>query len=132
MRHDLVTEGAWVDLRDISTVRARDRKAAMQGLLRNIKVDLEGGDVEIPDRLSAVLSASDDLAEAAALTLITEWCVPYLDGAVPSLDAIGDLEMEDYDRLLKLAEPAIKKFMPPKVSPDDHADPKSPSVPASA
>lgn len=139
-RHSLKSDGAWVDLRDVSLVRAGERKQAMNKAFE--AAALSGGsteDVSI-DTMIKMLGATTDFAEYAAAAVIVKWFVPYLaDGPVEfdrrnltgTVAQINDLEVDDYDRLLELIAPAAEALMPQVASPDQADDPKSPSGPAS-
>lgn len=129
-RHDL-TDGAWVVLKPVEHVRARDRKAALVALAGAATMDTDG-EITVAG-FAAVLGASSDLAEAVAAMLLTEWSIPYLPDVPPSLVAVGDLRTPDYDALLTLIEPSLKLFLPASSAKvDDHQDPASPSGPVSA
>lgn len=129
--HDLSTEGACVQLRDVSDVRARDRKATLRALSKFVTLDENGDITESSFDPGNLITAASDIAEAVASMLLVGWDIPYLNVA-PSLDAIGDLKTDDYDRLLELVEPAVRLFLPSSSNNvDDHGDEQSPSVPAS-
>lgn len=133
MRHDLVTEGAWVELRDVEDLRARDRKKVDAIISAQILVDLDGNVTAGPELVSAIKDATPD---AVAAALVSSWEIPYLpDAPLPRLDAdvLGELLLADYDRLLELTQPAMAILMPgDSRDPSEHADPQSPSGPASA
>jgi hypothetical protein len=132
-RHVLKTDGAWVDLRDVEDLRARDRKKVDAIISAQITVDLDGNVTTGPELVSAIKDAAPD---AVAAALISSWEIPYLpDAQLPRLDAeiLGELKLDDYDRLMELIEPAMSLLMPHSSSNvDDHQDPTSPSEPASA
>ena len=131
-RHVLKTEGAWVDLREVEDLRARDRKAVEAVVYSSVDFDIESGGVTANERTIAQISSAAPDAVAAAL--IFSWEIPYLpDARIPRLDPeiLGELRLDDYDRLMELVEPAQKLLMPRGSSDvDDHADPQSPSGPA--
>jgi hypothetical protein len=131
-RHALKSDGAWVELRDVEDLRARDRKKVDALLMGQVSADLDGN-VSV-DR-GAVRAIISEVPEAVAALLVAAWEIPYLpDAKLPSIDAeaLDDLRLDDYNRLLELAEPAIRLFMPSSSrNVDDHADPASPSGPAS-
>lgn len=131
-RHVLKTSGAWVEMRDVEDLRARDRKKIDALMARQVTVDVEG-DVSV-DR-GAVFAIMRGIPEAVAALLVSAWEIPYApDAQLPSIDpeVLDDLRLDDYNRLLELAEPAVKLFMPGRSNnPDDHTDPASPSGPAS-
>lgn len=133
-RHVLKTDGAWVELRDVEDLRARDRKKVEAVIMDAITFDAETGSISAgPGALERITNGT---AEAVATRLISAWEIPYLPGApLPLADPeiLGELLLADYDRLTELLEPAIDVLNPrsPR-NPDDHADPASPSGPASA
>lgn len=132
-RHELKTDGAWVELRDVADLRARDRKKVDAVVMSAVTFDMETGAVEAsPDALEKVASGTND---ATAAVLISAWEIPYLpDAPLPRLDAeaLGELMLADYDRLMELIRPAVDALNPRSSrNPDDHADPQSPSEPAS-
>lgn len=132
-RHVLKTDGAWVELRDVEDLRAKDRKAIDAVITAQIHVDLDGNVEAGPELVEAIKNAAP---EAVAAQLISSWEIPYLpDLRIPRLDpdALGELKLADYDRLMELIEPALKLLMPNSSrNVDDHGDPASPSEPASA
>lgn len=138
-RHVLKSDGAWVDLRDVSLVRAGERKAAMS---KAFEAAALGGGKEDPsiESIIKMLGATTDFAEYAAAAVLVKWFVPYLaDGPVEfdrrnlvgTVAQINDLTGDDYDRLLTLIAPAAEALMPRVSTPDDVDDPSSPSEPAS-
>lgn len=140
-RHVLKSDGAWVDLRDASLVRAGERKQAMnkafEAAAHGSRTDDEKPTVESVVKL---LSATTDFTEYAGACVLVKWFVPYLDDAPVEHDRrdlpgtvakINDLTGDDYDRLLELVAPAAVALMPRIMTPDDVDDPESPSEPAS-
>lgn len=139
-RHVLKSDGAWVDLRDVSLVRAGERKLAMNKAFEAARHGASGTEVSV-ETMIKLLSATTDFAEYAAAAVLVKWFVPYLDEApaehdrrnLPGIVAqINDLTGDDYDRLIELAGPAAEALMPRSSTPDDVDDPASPSEPASA
>jgi hypothetical protein len=134
MRHILKSDGAWVELRDVEDLRARDRKAVEAIVMGAIEVDMDTG--RIAAGRGAVAQIMNGAPDAVATQLITAWEIPYApDLQLPRLDAeaLGELRLDDYRRLMELVEPAVVLLMPGRSNnPDDHADPSSPSEPASA
>lgn len=133
-RHPLKSSGAWVELRDVEDLRARDRKAVSKIVMSAITFDLDSGEVTAgPDAATRIV---DETPDAVAAQLITSWEIPYLpDARIPRLEPemLDELLIEDYDRLRELVEPAVALLMPHgSNNVDDHADPQSPSEPASA
>lgn len=137
-RHSLKSDGAWVDLRDVSLVRASERKAAMNKAYEAARH--AGGAEPSIEGIIAVIGATTDFAEIVAAALLVKWFVPYLNEAPTDLDRrnltgtvaqINDLTGDDYDRLLELIAPAAEVLMPRVSTPDDVDDPSSPSEPAS-
>lgn len=133
MRHDLVTEGAWVELRDVEDLRAKDRKKVTAIVMSAVSVDLDGEVTTGPEMVSLIMEAAPD---AVIGLLVAAWEIPYLpDAQLPCLDvdALGELKLDDYDRLKELVAPAQALLMPHSSNNvDDHADPRSPSEPVSA
>lgn len=131
-RHSLKSDGAWVDLRDIEDLRARDKKKVDALLMGQVRTDLDGN-VEL-DR-GALQAIMTGIPDAVASLLVCGWEIPYSpDALLPSIDpdSLDDLRLDDYARLLELVEPAVALFMPHRSdNVDDHADPASPSEPAS-
>ena len=131
-RHSLKSDGAWVELRDIEDLRARDKKKIDALLMGQLSADLDGN-VEL-DRgvVRAILS---EVPDAVIAMLVCGWEIPYSpDARLPSIDpeSVDDLRLDDYNRLLELIEPALALFMPGRSdNVDDHANPASPSEPVS-
>ena len=140
-RHVLKSDGAWVDLRDPSLIRAGERKAAMAKAYAAARAASGDGDVSM-DSLIELIAATTDFAEIVAASLVAKWYVPELHEAGPvapdrrdlagTVAQMQDLTGDDYDRLLELAAPAIEMLRPRGITPDDVDDPASPSEPASA
>jgi hypothetical protein len=133
IRHVLKTDGAWVELRDVEDLRARDRKKVDAVVMSALTVDMETGAIAAnPGALEKVASGTN---EAIAAVLISSWEIPYLpDAQLPCIDpdVLGELRLPDYDRLIELIEPAAALLNPRSSSnPDDYDDPQSPSEPAS-
>jgi hypothetical protein len=138
-RHVLKSDGAWVDLRDVSLVRAGERKQAMGKALEAAAYSGGKDDPSI-DAVIKMLGATTDFAEFAAAAVLVKWFVPYLADAPVEHDRrnltgivaqINDLTTDDYDRLMELIAPAAEALMPRISTPDDADDPASPSEPVS-
>jgi hypothetical protein len=134
-KHNLVTKGAWVKLRAFEDLRAKHRKRALAGRLGAMQLDPNTGKPTSIEARVAIL-AGMNLAEDVAAMLITEWNIPYLPGAQLPNDnpeLIGELTIEDNNRLLELTEEIRKKLIADRktVDPSDYADPDSPSKPGS-
>ena len=131
-RHALKSDGAWVELRDVEDLRARDRKKVNAIVMSAVSVDLDGNVSTGPEMVSLIQEAAPD---AVIGLLVAGWEIPYLpDAKLPKLDAdvLGELKLDDYDRLLELVGPAQALLMPHSSSNvDDFEDPQSPSGPAS-
>ena len=133
-RHVLKSDGAWVELRDLLDVRARDRRKVTAAMTAGVSVDIETGRIAA-DSARVMQAFETDAPEAVAALLITAWEIPYMpDAKLPSIDpeSVGELRLDDYDRLMEIIKPAVSLLLARRPSPDDHADPTSPSVPASA
>ena len=132
-RHILKSDGAWVELRDLLDVRARDRKKVTGIMTSAVHItDLSTGAMDAD--ADVVMKAYESIPEVVAALLITAWEIPYApDAKLPSIDpdSIGDLRLDDYDRLMEIVKPAVDLLMARPPSPDDYADPTSPSEPAS-
>jgi hypothetical protein len=132
-QHPLKSDGAWVELRDVEDLRARDRKAVEAIIMSAVEVDMETGHVAAGR--GAIAQIMTGAPEAVATQLITAWEIPYMpDAQLPRLDpeAIGDLRLDDHRRLMELVEPAVALLMPGRSNnPDDHDKPASPGEPAS-
>lgn len=117
-RHPLVTEGAWVQLRDPKTFKSGDKRQ----VLRAVK-DMEGGEG------SAAVSFMDGIAVVAVEAWSLNLPVPSADPAVLDMMEIGD-----YDALFRLLSPAQEVLFPtaPEQTPEQAADPGSPTVPSAA
>ena len=132
-RHVLKTDGAWVELRDVEDLRARDRKKVEAVIMNAITFDAETGSIAAgPGALEQITNGT---GEAVAMRLISAWEIPYIaDAQLPLVDpdVLGELKLPDYDRLIELLQPAIDVLNPRSArDPSDHADPVSPSEPAS-
>lgn len=131
-RHSLKSDGAWVELRDVEDLRQRDRKKVNAIVMSAISVDLDGNVAAGPEMVSLIQEAAPD---AVIELLVSGWEIPYLpDAKLPKLDpdVLGELKLDDYDRLLELVTPAQDLLMPhASNNVDDYQDPASPSEPAS-
>jgi hypothetical protein len=131
-RHPLKSDGAWVELRDVEDLRAKDRRAVDAVISAQISVDLDGNVNAGPELVAAIKDAAPDAVIAA---MVSSWEIPYLPEArIPRLDPdnLGELKLDDYDRLKELTEPAMRLLMPrSSENVDDYQDPQSPSGPAS-
>jgi PAS domain-containing protein len=131
-RHVLKTDGAWVELRDVEDLRGRDRKAVNAIVMAAIQIDDDGNVIPGSESVSQIVDAAP---EAVAAQLISSWEIPYLpDALIPRLEPenLGELKLEDYDRLRELIDPAVTLLMPrSSKDPSDYDDPTSPSGPAS-
>jgi hypothetical protein len=132
-RHVLKTDGAWVELRDVEDLRAKDRKAVENAVMSAVEVDMDTG--RIAAGKGAIQQIINGAPDAVAERLIVGWEIPYLpDAPLPSADPeqLGELRLDDHRRLMELIEPAVNLLMPGRSNnPDDHDDPSSPSEPAS-
>lgn len=132
MRHVLKTDGAWVELRDVEDLRAKDRKAVQAVVMGALEFDFETGQVATGQE--SVQRIVDGAPDAVARQLVVGWEIPYLpDAQLPRLDpdVLGELMLEDYDRLRELIAPAVALLMPgDSRDPSDFENPTSPSVPA--
>ena len=131
-RHVLKSDGAWVELRDVEDLRARDKKKIDALITSQVSADLDGNVSVDRGAVSAIMAGVPD---AVAALLVSAWEIPYNpDAKLPSIDpeALDDLRLDDYNRLLELVGPAVRLFMPGRSdNVDDHANPASPSEPVS-
>lgn len=132
-RHVLKTDGAWVELREVEDLRAKDRKKVEAVIMDAITFDMETG--AITPGPGALERITNGTGEAVAERLISSWEIPYLpDAPLPLLnpEILGELTLADYDRLMELIQPAVNVLNPRSSrNVDDHADPTSPSAPVS-
>jgi len=133
MRHVLKTDRAWVELRDIEDLRAKDRKAVQAAVMAGVEVDMETGRVSATKDVIAQFMSGGP--EAVAIRLVASWEIPYLpDAPIPLVnpEILDELKLEDHARLMELVEPAVRLLMPGRSdNPDDYENPESPSEPAS-
>jgi hypothetical protein len=133
-RHVLKSDGAWVEMRDPDDLRARDKKKVNAVITDMVKVDMESGAVGTgPDVVRRIVQ---DIPDVVAGLLVIGWEIPYLpDAKLPGIDpeALDDLRLDDYNRLLELVEPVLALLMPSSSNNvDDYERPESPSEPVSA
>ena len=134
-RHVLKSDGAWVELRDVHDLRARDRKKVAATMTSAIRItDFSEGTMDA-DTSQVMEAYQNGVPEAIAAVMISTWDIPYLpDAKIPSIDpeVLGELLLDDYDRLMELIEPARALLLPnSSTDPDDYDDPASPSEPVS-
>ena len=119
-RHELPS-GGWVELRDVDTLRARDRKNVM----RNVH-DPEDG---------RTIASLIEMGDGVLAMMVTAWELPYLENApLPSVDlsVLEELTLPDETELQRLCAPAAKLVVTrSEPDPSDHDDPTSPTAPAS-
>lgn len=130
--------GGWVEMKDPNFLRGKDRDA----LIRQLNGGKNGQiDVSDPD---AKLDAGLRAAKIMAGIMITGWHLPYQpdpaedgtarDWVLPSVDytIMDELLAPDVVLIEEELKVAQRVLMPQKPSPDQHADPESPSGPESA
>lgn len=131
-QHSLKSDGAWVELRDVEDLRAKDAKAVENAVMSAIEVDIDTGRVAAGK--GAISQIVNGAPEAVAVQLVVAWYIPYLpDAPLPRLnpEILGELSLADHRRLMELIEPAVAMLMPGRSNnPDDHNKPASPSEPA--
>lgn len=134
-RHVLKSDGAWVELRDVRDLRARDRKKVTAAMTSGVGFDFETNQPTMADPAAVMEAYQSAVPETIAALLVCGWEIPYLPDAklpVLDMDILGELRLEDYDRLIELVTPARALLMPSSsTDPSEHADPQSPSEPAS-
>lgn len=130
--------GGWVEMKDPNFLRGKDRDALIRQLNggSNGKIDVNDPDATMDAGLRAV--------KIMAGIMITGWHLPYDpdpadDGTprpwvLPSVDytIMDELYAPDVVLIEEELKVAQRVLMPQKPSPDQHADPESPSGPESA
>jgi hypothetical protein len=127
--------GGWAVFRDPTKLRSKHQEMVL--LIGQQAEDKAGGG-----------SGAGKIARGFAVTrallgfLVLSWSVPYdrdpddptQTWMLPSVDStvVSDLKPEDHTVLMDALEPARKILFPDAPTPDDHADPASPTEPASA
>jgi hypothetical protein len=113
--------GGWAELKDPRSVRAKHRRAALDSMnMERLQNPTPG--------------ISLDMLDGLMLMIIERWHLPYRSDSVsPSTDpeALGELELPDYDTLSEHMEPARKLLFPQPASVDD-VRPGSPTPPGGA
>ena len=131
--------GGWVEMKDPNWLRGKDRDA----LIRKLNGGKDAPDLKNADD-EAKLDAGFRSVKIMAGILITGWYLPY--DPEPAEDGSARhwvLPSEDYTIMDELFAPDVvlieeeikvaqRILMPQKPSPDQHADPESPSTPESA
>lgn len=132
MARETLPSGGWVEMRDPAFLRGKDRDA----LIRRVQGPETDGLSDTDKGLKAI-------KELAAL-MVEAWELPYQpdnndDGTarswtLPKNDTtiLEELLAPDLQFIENHLEAAQKVLMPLKASPDQHADPESPSGPESA
>lgn len=129
--------GGWAELRDLSSLRARDQKHLMKSM-------------NFDDMQNKVASGLD-MTDGLIALLVTAWHIPYsrdvdtsnlvtaddfraVGFVLPSEDpsVIDDLQVPDYGALNLVAQDAMKVMFPKNPDPSDYDDPTSPTEPANA
>jgi len=120
-RHSLASDGAWVELRDPTELRAGDQ-------------------MDIQDAVTGPgpLKIQREMTDGTITVLVVNWSLPL---PIPSLDpkALRLLEIPDYNALKRLVGPAEDLLFPGDPEPEDaavlaeaKADPASPTGDADA
>lgn len=125
-RYALVSEGAWVELRDPRTLKA----GAKRSLMRTISN---------PETVTAGAIAVD-MTDGLIMLLVENWELPPSYIPVPTgiegwRQALDLMEIGDYDRLMELVGPAQELLFgskKPEATPEQRADPESPTTPSDA
>ncbi len=116
--------GGWIQLRHLDDLRSKHRNHVTAAM----------GD-------SAYMRIADVTAMqyAVAEVCVTAWHLPYLEDAPLPWDArvkdglnsvLQELTVRDENAMYEALEPVLELFNPKRVTPDDHADPDSPTAPA--
>lgn len=116
-RQPLATDGSWVQIRDPHTLKSGDKRR----VLRAVRDNAEAGEV--------ALSMLDAIATVAVESWSLQLPVPAQDIKVLDLMEIGD-----YDKLSALLGPTQDALFPTPVeeTPEQAADPASPTEPSAA
>lgn len=107
-KHELPS-GGWVEIREASELRAKDRKA----MLRKVPDPVDG------HKMGFVVDSADLIAAA----VIVAWDLPYApDAPLPSvrLDTLDELTMADDQAMQAAIAPLVELFMPK--APTDPSD----------
>lgn len=130
--------GGWVEMKDPNWLRGKDRDALIRKLNGGENAPVDAKD---PD---ATMVAGFRAVKIMAGIMITGWHLPYEpepaeDGTarpwvLPSVDytIMDELFAPDVVMIEEELKVAQRILMPQKPSPDQHADPESPSTPESA
>jgi len=120
-RHALASDGAWVELRDPTELRAGDQM-----------------DVQDAMEADGNIKMMRQMRNALITLLVVNWSLP-LPIPSQSPESLRLLEIPDYNALKKLVEPAEDLLFPPDPEPEDaavleaaKADPTSPTGDADA
>lgn len=125
--------GGWVLFRDVTKLRSKHQKLIMRAGARaqDTAQGPEAGGIE----------RGWATTEALLTFLILSWSLPYepdpdnpaREWILPSVDPtiLEDLTAEDHATLMDALAPARKILFPKSATPDDYADPESPTEPAS-
>jgi len=120
-RHPLASSGAWVELRDVSELKAGDQMDVMDAL----------SDIEASGRMFG------QMKNALAAVMVVTWELPS-PLPIPGQDikALRLMEIDDYNRLTTLLEPAMERIFPGDAEPATaqevakaQVDPASPTGP---
>lgn len=124
-RHALASEGAWVELRDPKELKA----GAKRTLMRTI------GN---PETVTAG-SIAIDMTDGLIMLLVENWELPTQIPVPTTLEgwrqALDMMEIGDYDQLMELVGPAQELLFgskKPEATPEQRADPASPTTPSDA
>lgn len=115
--------GGTCTLRDVRTLRGGDKR----------RITISVADAGVESNAAYMLTARAAVARA----LIVAWDIPYAPGAkLPSEEptTFDDLELADYDKIFlhDVVTDAVILLWPRPVTPDDAAEPGSPTEPAAA
>jgi hypothetical protein len=153
--------GGWVDVRDLSSLRARDQKRLMRSMNFDDQEDKVASGLDMTDALIALLVTDweipyardidpDRARDGRALAAVAALGAGRMDllpesGAEPAavdlskfvlpsedISVIDDLQVPDYGVLNRIAQDAMKVMFPKRPDPSDYEDPTSPTAPASA
>lgn len=105
--------GAWIQLRDATTLRRGDKKKAMSSVTN----------------AERVMQMAYEMTDGLLQVLIMNWSYP-LPIPSESPDSLNLLPIEDDEALMEAIEPARRMIFPEKPDPKDIKDEGSPTEPS--
>lgn len=124
--------GGWAVFRDVTKLRSKHQKLIMRAGAAALDT--------APGPETASIERGWATTGALLRYLVLSWSIPYAPDpddptrtwVLPSDDPtiLDDLTTEDHTALMDALSPARKVLFPKQATPDDHADPASPTAPA--